>query len=85
MAATSVTGVGFGSSKGSEHMYLGVEKLIGPMWHKDKERVEQEIKSLQEATECTRNDYNNLKCVVGLLVVLQVLVGVAFGALLLVR
>src|SRR3954467_7573446 len=35
MAASSVTGVGQGSAdkkgqKGSEHLYVGVEKLIGP-------------------------------------------------------
>ncbi len=30
MAASSVTGVGH--SHGSEHMYLGVDRLIGPRW-----------------------------------------------------
>ncbi len=85
MAATSVTGVGYGSADGTGHMYLGVEKLIGPQWHKDKEKVEQEIKNLQEATECNRTNYDNMKCVVGILAFLQLMTLVAIGALLLVR
>ncbi len=85
MAATSVTGVGFGSAKGTEHMCIGVEKLIGPMWHKDKDKVEKDIKELQESTECNRNDCSNLKAVIGLLVCLQALTLVAVIAVLLVR
>lgn len=41
MGATSVTGVGLGSSerRGSERMSIGVNHLIGPRWDESKERT----------------------------------------------
>ena len=45
MATNSVTGVGSGSAKGSEHMRLGVSKLIGPRWDEEKEKEFNNLKA----------------------------------------